>query len=417
MKTSRPSTQKGWRLMSKWTPLCLLLTGIALAPSRLCAQGNVGSQGVTPQWTFSGRGLVSTPLVISGDDELEPKWHLLDMADTHLSTRVDSALYDDTIASFALGVRLTDADSPLSPAYLMQAEAALQGRYVAFEVGRRRRPSGGVSLPTLRDEDLLEFIYPLNPYSVAGLEEDAIFTDLISATFRLDFRWHAQLFIESLRNTEKTADPADRAGIRPNSGGLRLFYSQLPALHRVSVFREVGLGLYMQPDGVDGRKQTLWQLKADAALNLWPDAIHVVDVRTVALYQQGVKSEMFENVGDTWRTNYVSGALALRYLYAPYQLDRFQAAVNVGARRLIDQDGWEFIAIPNLVYRAGANVDVVAQYAYRHRSSELASLDALAGDEHRIELALSYTFSVPLYGTINLPRDLINADYNYVPVN
>ncbi len=400
-----------------WLMLSAVVLTALSATSRSRAQGNVGSQGVTPQWTFSGRGLLSTPLVISGDDELDTKWHLLDMADTHLSTRVDSALYDDTIASFALGVRITDADSPLSPAYLMQAEAAVQGRYLALEVGRRRRPSGGVSFPTLRDEDLIEFIYPLNPYSLAGLEEDAIFTDLISATFRLDFRWHAQLFVESLRNTEKTGNAADRAGVRPNSGGLRLFYSQLPALHRVSVVRGVGLGFYLQPDGVDGRKQTLWQLKTDAALNLWPDPIHVVDVRAVALYQHGFEQGVFENVGNTWRTKYVSGALALRYLYAPYQVDRFQAAVNFGARRLIDQDGWELIAIPNIVYRAGANLDLVAQYLYRHRSSELSSLDELASDEHRIELALSYTFSVPLYGTINLPRDLINADYNYVPVN
>ena len=278
------------------------------------AQGNVGAQGVTPQWTFSGRGLVSSPVVISGDEELDPDWRLVDFADTQLATRVDSALYDDTIASFAFGARLTDADNPLWPVYIMQTEAAIQGRHVVFQIGRRRRPSGGVTMPTLRDEDLLSFVYPLNPYSEGALEEDAIFTDLISTTFRAGFRWHAQLFLESLRNTTETGDPSSRAGIKPNSGGVGLFYSQLPALHRVSIVRQLGVWAFLQPEGVDGNETTTFQVKAESATNLWPDPIHLVDVRTNIIYHHGEDGASFSGAGDTWRSSSVSGALALRYL-------------------------------------------------------------------------------------------------------
>lgn len=351
---------------------------------------------------------------------MDNSWSLLDYADTSLSTRVDSALYDETIASFAFGVRLTDADSPLAPAYLMQVEAALQGEHVVLQVGRRRRPSVGVSMPTLRDEDLLHFIYPLNPYSTGGLEEDAIFTDIISTTFRMNFRWHGQVFVESLRDTTQTGDPADRAGIEPNSGGIRLFYDQLPALQRVSVVRHVGVGFFAQRGGSRipqlGR-DVLWQAKAESSINLWPDPIHLVDVRSTVLYQHGTTDAPFESVSDTWRGRYVSGALAFRYLYAPSQVDRFQAGVSFGFRSFIEQQGWETAVIPNVVYQAGANVDLVLQYAYTRRSDSLSFVEGLPGQEHRIELAVGYRFSVALFNTVNIPRDLVNADYNYVPVN
>ena len=388
--------------------------------STVAAQGNVGSQGVTPQWSFSGRGLASTAVNSRGGDDLDSDWELLDYSDTMVSTRLDSALYDETIASFAFGLRLTDIDSPLSPAYLMQVEAALQGRYLVFQAGRRRRPSIGVTMPTLRDEDLLHFIYPLNPYSTGALEEDAIFTDLLSLTFRWDFRWHAQLFVESLRDTVQTGDPADRAGIEPNSGGLRLYYDQLPALTRVSVVRHAGVGFYAQRGGSripELGRDLMWQAKGEAAVNLWPDPIHLVDARATVLYQRGATDNPLDSVSDTWRARYVSGAVALRYLYAPYQVDRFQAGLSVGYRRFVDREGWEVAAIPNFVYRAGANVDLVLQYAYKRRSDALGMIDSFPRREHRVELALSYTFNVTLFNTINIPRDLVNADYNYVPVN
>ena len=226
----------------------------------------------------------------------------------------------------------------------MQLEAALQTRYFVFQAGRRRRPSVGVTMPTLRDEDLLHFIFPLNPYSEAGLEEDAIFTDMISGTFRLDFRWHAQLFVESLRNTTETGDPSDRADFEPNSGGIRLFYDQLPALHRVSILRHAGVGFFAQRGASmipELDADLMWQVKAETALNLWPDPIHLVDVRATAIYQHGVNQGSIDSMSDNWRARYVSGALAFRYLFAPYQLDRFQAGLSLGYRALVDRPGWE----------------------------------------------------------------------------
>lgn len=407
----------------------LMLAGAVLVggvlgalPSAVQAQGNIGAQGVTPQWTFRGRGLLSTPVIRSGGDEMDTRWQLIDFADTNLMTRLDTALYDDTIASFAVGARLTDADSPLWPVYLSQVEGALQTRYFVFQAGRRRRPSVGVTMPTLRDEDLLHFIFPLNPFSAGGLEEDAIFTDLVSGTLRWDMRWHAQLFLESLRNTTDTGNPADRAGIEPNSGALRLYYDQLPALRRVSILRHAGVGFYAQrnDDRIDGLgdRALMWQTKAEASVNVWPDPIHLVDARATLVYQHGVTDQPIDSITDSWRARYVSGALALRYLYAPYQLDRFQAGLSAGYRRLVDQPGWEAAIIPSLVYRPGGNLDIVLQYAFKRRSNELnAMIDSVPRREHRVELAFSYTFEVQLFGTVNLPRDLVNADYNYVPVN
>jgi hypothetical protein len=275
-------------------------------------------------------------------------------------------------------------------------------------------------MPTLRDEDLLTFLYPLNPYSAGGLEEDAIFTDLISLTYRSDFRWHARFFVESLRDTTATGDPATRAGIEPNGGGVHLYYAQIPALRRVSVLRQAGVGVFARRAGskisaLDA--DLLWQTKAEAAANLWPDPVHLVDLRASMLYQHGIDDDAVDSVTDDWRSRYAAGVLALRYMWAPDQLDRAQAGVSVGYRRLLDSDLWEVAVIPSVVYRAGGNLDLILQYSYQQRQRQLSAARGAAEHEHRIELALSYTFGVTLFGSVNLPSDLVNADYNYVPVN
>ena len=91
--------------------------------------------------------------------------------------------------------------------------------------------------------------------------------------------------------------------------------------------------------------------------------------------------------------------------------------MSVGARRLVAPRAWELAVIPSFVYMAGGNVDIIGQYAFYRRSRQLSTLEEIDATEHRAEVAVSYTFDVPLYGTVNIPRDLVNADYNYVPVN
>lgn len=276
-------------------------------------------------------------------------------------------------------------------------------------------------MPTLRDEDLLEYIFPLNPYSVAGLEEDVLFTDLLAVTLRADFRWHAQLFLESLRNTTRTGSPTDPAALDPNSAGVRLFFDELPALARVRFIKHAEVGFLAQrADGdfvPELQDDVMWQAIGSFSANLYPDPVNLLDVRLAGLYQHGVAGEPWMSTTDQWRGRYVSGALALRYLHAPYQLDRFQASVTVAMRQFTDREARAVSVVPNILYRLGQNVDLFLQYIFTYRGGDLASLPESPEQEHRIELAFSYHFSVSLNDTINLPRDLLNADYNYVPVN
>ncbi|MEQ9077861.1 MAG: hypothetical protein RLP09_28620 [Sandaracinaceae bacterium] len=386
----------------------------------LSAGTTANAQEFSPRWQLSGRGLLSSPFTLRGDAP-DADWDILDFADTHLNTRFDNALFDETIGGFALGVRLTDQDSPLWPVFIYQVEGAVQGEHFVLQAGRTRRPSLGVTMPTLRDEDLLEYVYPLNPYSAGGLEEDVLFTDMLALTIRADFRWHAQIFLESLRNTTRTGSPSDAAALDPNSLGVRVFFDELPSLSRVRFIKHAELGVLAQRADEDFipelQDDLLWQVTGSFSSNLYPDPIHLIDVRAAAVYQHGVDGEAWAGTTDQWRGRYVSGALALRYLYAPYQLDRFQASVSFAVRQFTDRDSRAISVVPNILYRLGQNVDLLLQYLFTYRTGDLAMLPEAQSQEHRIELAFSYSFSVSLNDTINLPRDLLNADYNYVPVN
>lgn len=378
------------------------------------------AQEVSPRWTLDGRGLLSTPVVLAGDEELGTEWVLADFADSHVRTRFDQALFDDTIGGFALGARLTDRDSPVGPVYLYQVEGTIDAEHAVVRVGRTRRPVLGVSFPTLRDEDLLTFVYPLNAYSAGGLEEDVLFSEVASLTLRADFRWHAQLFIESLRNTTDTGDPSEAADFQPNAAGIRLFYDQLPELARISRIKHAGVALYGQRlgdrvPGLDGF--AIYQLQGSFSTNLYPDPVHLLDLRVIGLYQHGAEDETWAGITDTWRGRYVSGAAALRYLYGSYQLDRLQAAVTGALRRYVDRDAWELRVVPAVMYRLGVGIDLALQYSYSRRSNALDQATGEPRHEHRLELAFSYGFSVMVNDTINTPRDILNADYSYIPVN
>lgn len=393
---------------------------LGMAAALWLCHGSVAAQELSPRWTLKGRGLLSTPVVAAGAGDLDVDWVLADYADTHIATRLDQALFDDTIGAFALGARLTDRDSPVGPVYLYQVEAGVDAEHVEVRLGRTRRPILGIGFPTLRDEDLLTFLYPLNPYSVGGLEEDVLFSEVGSVLLRADFRWHAQLFIESLRNTTDTGTPAQAADFEPNAAGIRLFYDELPEVARIRRIKHAGVALYgarMGDRAPDVDRFAIYQLQGSLALNLYPDPIHLLDLRVLGLYQHGSEDETWTDVTDTWRGRYVSAAAALRYLWGSYQLDRFQASVAGGYRRYTERDAWELRVIPTAMVQLGVGVGLAFQYAYSRRSDTLNGATGEPRNEHRFELALSYEFEVMVNDTINTPRDILNADYRYIPVN
>jgi len=296
-----------------------------------------------------GRGVLTTKVTQRGHSGQDVDWHYVDAADTHLTLRLDQALFSDAIGGIALGGRITDGDSPVGPVYLYQAALDVSSEHVAFVLGRTRRPMLGVSFPTLRDEDLLTFLYPLNPYSVGRIEEDVLFSEIIAVTYWYRFRWHAQVYGEALRATLDSGDPAERDRFEPNAGGIRLYYDELPSLAKVKRLKHVGLSLHMQR--ADGRlpdvdRPVLWQLQGTTSVGLFPDPIHLLDFRLTVLYQHGLRDREWTERHHSWWGQYIGGAAALRYLWAPAQMDRLQASVTFGYRRYLDRDAWELRVMP-----------------------------------------------------------------------
>lgn len=378
------------------------------------------AQEVSPRWTVEGRGLITSPVVVTPDGDDEVRWVLVNPADSHINTRFDQALFDDSVGGFAFGVRLTDPDSPVGPTYLYQAEGTLQGEHVVFNAGRTRRALPDIMFPTLRDEDLLTFVQPLNVYSAGGLEEDALFSDMVSLTLREDFRWHAQVFVEALRNTVVTGDPARTGEPEPTTAGIHLYYDELPAMVRLDRIKHAGVAVLAnrlgdRAPGLDG--DALVQAMGTLSFNLVPDPVHLVDMRFVGVYQHGVEDASWSTTTDVWRGRYVSGATAIRYLYSDYMLDKFQVGLSGGYRRYVDRSEGEARVVPSAIWRLGVNTDVGLQYMWSHRGDELARASGTTQTEHRFEVAFSYGFEVMVNDTINTPRDILNAEYSYIPVN
>ncbi|MGM0577117.1 MAG: hypothetical protein ACQEXJ_15435 [Myxococcota bacterium] len=392
---------------------------VATALLVVCAAaGESAAQEVSPRWTFSGRGMLSNDIAEEGGGDVEPTWTLWNPSDTSVNVRVDNVFFEQYIGGFALGVRLTEPDSPLAPMYLYQVAGALAGEWWTVTAGRSRRPTIGVEFPTLRDEDLLEFRHPLTQFSVGGLEEDALFSDQAVLTLHRDFRWHAQLSLESLRDTTDSGDPAEAGPPRPNAMSVRLFYDELPDLGKVVRVKHVEVGLFGQDarSVPDNEQDIAWSLKGSASLNLNADPIHLLDLRAVAMHQHGIIQDGLGDVTATWRGRYVSGAAALRYLYAPDQLERLQVSLSGGYRWMNKAETSEWRVIPTVVWRLAVNSDLGFQYTWSHREAELASAVSAPEDEHLFQLAYVFHFDVRIHDSFSRPRSILNADYDYVPV-
>ena len=399
-----------------------LTTPILAAALLLAAAApRAGAQEVSPRWSFFGRGLLAVTVADEGGAPLAPDWTLVNHADTAVNMRVDQLLFGRTVGAFAVGARLTDRDSPLGDVYLFQAAAHLEGRNWTATFGRSRRPTRTVEFPTLRDEDLLTFTAPLNPYSLGGLEEDALFGDFLAVTWRRDMRWHVTGSIESPRNTLAGGDPADPGDFAPRGGGLRLHFEELPAYARLNRWKHAGVSVraFEAGDrlGVGSYAPDLvWQGTAALALNLRADPIHLWDLRVVGLVQDGREVVRPGGVTDDWQASYWSVAAGLRYLHAPYQLDRLQLGLSAGYRRYAEGDVWEARVIPSAVYRLGVNVDLAAQYKYSRRQADLAAA-GMPETGHVFEVAFVYGFDVRVNDSFVLPRHILNVEHEYVPAN
>jgi hypothetical protein len=150
-------------------------------------------------------------------------------------------------------------------------------------------------------------------------------------------------------------------------------------------------------------------------LNLKPDPINFIDFRFQAIQNFGWDEvNTLNDYFDYTRTESTTVFGTFRYLKQKLERPHYQIAIGGGYKSLpnLEVDSNQFLFIANSFYRIGENFDLGLQYRYTENTGFTEGL--FGKSEHRIQLAVVYSFSKIFNKQFGDREDLLNLEHNYI---
>lgn len=373
-----------------------------------------GAAAAQPQaeLTVGTRSVASVGAELAaGPNAVDRALGIIDFSDTSLLLRGRLQLFPDFRGGSVLGLQFPDADSDLGVVFFHQAYVFVESRNLDIKVGRSRVQSSLIEFPTLRDDDLLPFTDVLNPFATGATTEDHQYANVLELTGNLASKYFLAAHAEHMFLT-----PGDQGSVdfTINSLGTSFYYRNIPDRIDTEVLREAGAGFNYYDAKDDGRAAT-WNLIAAGALNLYPDPIHLFEVRAQGIYNHGDAEAQLSDANTTFRARSVRGAAALRYLFSDGMIPTMQVAIVAGyARYVEDGSANSWSGTLNGFYSLGYGFDVGVQYQLRRNSGQIREALGTPDLVHTPQAVLRFGYEL----TVNpLPnRDsILNVEHDYIP--
>jgi len=371
--------------------------------------GVVNAQ-ITPEFEVGARGVFSGNLNINSDESSA----VSDFSDTQLLLGLRQKLYNDWRVQFVLGIQFPDANSNLGEVFYNNIFIRLEDEKNIFKVGRTIAQTILNEFPTLRDDDAMQFVYALNPFS------DGVNTERDQYANVLEYaRVFNQKFIVSLHG-ENFYDSQNPDDFRLNSMGLSLMY-RVPESQQWNrnIIQEIGLSFnnYFtnRPGYTDAFESSVKNAIFSTTVNLKPDPINFMDFKFQAIQNFGWDEvTVLDNYFNYTRTQSTSVYGMLRYMKRKQERPNYQFSLGAGYKSLsnLDVNSDQFIMLANSFYRLGENFDIGLQYRYTGNNGYTKML--FGENEHRIQLALVYSFSRIFNKQFGDRNQLLNLEHNYI---
>src|SRR5579875_768809 len=222
--------------MYKWTPVFVAIA-LALTCRQAGAQGSAGpipeKPSIAPQIELDGTGIATlnyqTPRPApppTGSGSTTD----LDFADSSLLLGISQRLYHGGIGGLLLSQLYLDYQTQPFEAY----------------IGRANTPTHLFDFPTLRGDDLNEFVNLPNPFSNGAIADETRYSNVAAVEWNSHLRNFFNLHVQHLLQT--AAPGAGQTGI--NSYGLTFRYEAPPALESIVKIPFWGLGYEHQTIGI-----------------------------------------------------------------------------------------------------------------------------------------------------------------------
>lgn len=371
---------------------------------------------ISPQIELDGRG-IATLLYQSPHSTLPGggagSTTNFDFSDSSLLLGISQRLYRGGIGSLVFGGVTTGQTENVSKTSLLLSQLYLDYQTQPFEayIGRANTPTHLFDFPTLRGDDLNEFVNLPNPFSDGAIADETRYSNVAAMEWNQKLRYFLNLHVQHLLQTALPG--AGQTGI--NSYGLFLRYEAPPALESIVKVPFWGIGYERQTIGAaqGGAADILY---AGVIYNVNPDPIHRLDLRLQDIYSFSNGLHAFTSYADTYRAAANAVALSLRYLYAMNGIPGYEVALTAGYKSYAHVSHANTFAIALTgAKRLGEGFDFVLQYEYQHRGGAYASAVGGPKDENRVQVGFVFHFQNLFNPHIGPRRTLQNLQHQYIP--
>lgn len=401
--------------------IALLALAAALIPAGAHGQAQQTpipeSPSVAPQIELDGTGIGTleyhTPRVVLPGGARSSNSRI-NLSDSALLLGISERLFQKGgIGSFVIGTTSTESDTAPSGTdfFLHQLYLDYQTRGLEGYIGRTDTGTRLIDFPTLRGDDLNEFVNVLNPFSSGNNVQEHRYTNQASVVLNRGLRYFLNLHAQNLITS--TPGSTGQAGI--NSYGINFQYQGAPTLEATQKVPLWGLGYERQSIG-SGHGGAANLVYGGIVYNINADPIDRVDLRLQDIYTFSNGLKTFANVTDTFRAANNTVAASLRWLHSPFGVPGYQLSLTAGYKgydRVADGDTFG-LALTG-VKRLGSGFDVVLQYQYQHRTTAYAAVYSGVKDEHSVQVGFVFNFNNTFNQHLGPRRSLLNLQHQYVP--
>ncbi len=400
------------------TNLLVAAAAFGLIPDSV---GQLQAQSSVPRITLAGNGLVSFNIngitSTTGASSNTDVGTVNDFSDTFVMLRLDQQLYNEDRVGVIVGFLFPDARSDLGQVFYHRVQVFYDAKNFRGTLGRSRLGNFVLEFPTLREEDLLDYGFVLNPFVNAEDSEFSRYGNI--ARFRV-YQFDTRLILEGQATNLAVTDDSGRRvdDFDINNVSARVMYRLPSAVRFRSIVREAGIGWFA--NNIDEQTRNwIHSVVGGAAFNLVRNPLNNIAFQTQVVYNGGAGILGARSTGDLAaprvraRSKSVALLASFRLLRRPYQLQRFQAAITAGYKRFPDVDASEYVFIPNVFFRLGQGVDLGVQYQYR-RFNDAFAVALGVRREQSVKFTLNFQFQAMFNNYFGERDDILNLEHGYI---
>lgn len=393
------------------TALRLAFIGALSAAITVVGPQGANAEGFNPELSVRFLGVASLDIITSDDSGSRSTGVGIGFADTGAELGSRLQLRHNLIAGIDAGFQFPDDGENQGEVFFHLARVTLGNQWLNVVVGRSGLHNNMVRLPTLRDDDLIQFEYVQNPFSDGVSTQDQQYGNIIGATLWYDYQYFLDLHAEHLlvTNPNLASSQFDINALGAGLGFRRTQYDE-----NLHVLRMAGVSIEVIRVDLPGQTWE-WNLIGGFSLYAFPDPVHRLLIDGQVIFNAGVDNASILDLPSLAIVRQVTSVGSLAYVFYKQEEPRVRAAFAFGHRAWFEQgqNARQLSTIVNAFYVLGRGFDVGAQYQFNNNDIP-AVLVGPPLKSHTVQLALraQFDFVWNELPTFNTP---LNVQYGYTP--